>query len=123
MDKGFENMAYGLLGLPHAGYKNPEEAVGRLDSIGIKLIVTEIETNKEVNYGVQINNTTLEIEALPNLKVDVVGYSAMYEALENSNKVLEFIRDKSGFEDGSIGKLQCDRAIAVNRQALAEGRS
>ena len=27
MDKGFENMAYGLLGLPHAGYKNPEEAV------------------------------------------------------------------------------------------------
>ena len=46
--------------------------VNRLKGTGIKLRVTEIDTGKEVNYGVQLNNTTLEIEALPNLKVEII---------------------------------------------------
>ena len=46
--------------------------VKRLSGTGIKLRVTEKDTGKEVNYGVQLNNTTLEIEALPNLKVEII---------------------------------------------------
>ena len=46
--------------------------IKRLQGTGIKLKVTEIDTGKEVNYGVQLNNTTLEIEALPNLKVEII---------------------------------------------------
>ena len=45
--------------------------VNRLTGTGIKLKVTERDTGKEVNYGVQLNNTTLEIEALPNLIVEI----------------------------------------------------
>ena len=48
-----------------------QEHVGRLIGTGIKLKITEIDTGKEVNYGVQLNNTTLEIEALPNLSVEI----------------------------------------------------
>ncbi len=55
--------------------------VGRLRGTGIKLQVTD-ESGQHVNYGAQLNNTTLEIEALPNLQVEVRGYRAMYEALE-----------------------------------------
>ena len=46
--------------------------IGQLKGTGIKLKVTERDTGKEVNYGVQLNNTTLEIEALPNLKVEIM---------------------------------------------------
>ena len=49
-----------------------QEHVGRLIGTGIKLKITEKDTGKEVNYGVQFNNTTLEIEALPNLKVEIM---------------------------------------------------
>lgn len=49
----------------------PTKPVGRLLGTGIKLKVTEKATGKSVNYGVQLNNTTLEIEALPDLKVEV----------------------------------------------------
>lgn len=45
--------------------------VGRLKGTGIRLKVVEKVTGKLVNYGVQLNNTTLEIEALPNLEVTV----------------------------------------------------
>ena len=45
--------------------------IGHLKGTGIKLKVTEKDTGKEVNYGVQLNNTTLEIEALPNLLVRI----------------------------------------------------
>jgi len=48
----------------------PDIKCGRLMSTGIKLKVVD-ETGKEVNYGVQLNNTTLEIEALPNLIVSI----------------------------------------------------
>ena len=61
-----------------------EESVGRLKGTGIKLKVTN-KLGKSVNYGVQLNNTTLEIEALPKLRVEVVGFvgfMAMYEALK-----------------------------------------
>ena len=47
--------------------------VGRLSGTGIKLKVTDRKTGLSVNYGIQLNNTTLEIEALPNLKVEVEG--------------------------------------------------
>ena len=50
----------------------PQVSVGKMVASGIKLIVTEKETNKQVNYGVQLNNTILEIEALPNLKVEII---------------------------------------------------
>ncbi len=45
--------------------------IGRLMGIGIKLKVVDRITGKRVNYGVQLNNTTLEIEALPNLIVTI----------------------------------------------------
>jgi len=49
--------------------------VGRLVGTGIKLKVIDKNTGKSVNYGVQLNNTTLEIEALSNLKITVIGFS------------------------------------------------
>ena len=57
-----------------------DRPISRLNGTGIKLTVTDKETGEAVNYGVQLNNTTLEIEALPNLKVEVLGYTDMYEA-------------------------------------------
>ena len=49
----------------------PTLKAGRLLGTGIKLKVTDKETGLCVNYGVQLNNTTLEIEALPNLNVEI----------------------------------------------------
>lgn len=49
--------------------------IGKPTRTGIRLKVTNIDTGKEVNYGVQLNNTTLEIEALPNLKVEILSKS------------------------------------------------
>lgn len=46
--------------------------IGRLIGTGIKLSVVDKTTGKPVNYGVQLNNTTLEIEALPNLVVEII---------------------------------------------------
>jgi len=48
--------------------------VGRLKGTGIKLLVINKDTGESVIYGVQLNNTTLEIEALPNLMVKVVSH-------------------------------------------------
>ena len=45
--------------------------VGKLKGTGIKLMVIDRDTGESVNYGIQLNNTTLEIEALPNLIVTV----------------------------------------------------
>lgn len=45
--------------------------VKRLTGTGIKLRVIDRDTGERVNYGVQLNNTTLEIEALPNLIVTI----------------------------------------------------
>ncbi len=45
--------------------------IGKLSGTGLKLRVTDKKTGQSVNYGVQLNNTTLEIEALPNLKVEI----------------------------------------------------
>lgn len=66
--------------------------IKRLASTGIKLLVTDKVTNERVNYGIQLNNTTLEIEALPNLKVEVQGYSELYEALKEITELAP--RDK-----------------------------
>jgi len=68
--------------MANARTKTPQEPVGRLSSAGIRLRVTD-EAGQSVHYGVQLNNTTLEIEALPNLKVEVVGYQEMYEVLKS----------------------------------------
>ena len=38
---------------------------------GIKLKVVDRKTGREVNCGVQLNNTTLEIEALPDVIVSI----------------------------------------------------
>ena len=46
---------------------------GRLTGTGIKLKVIDRDTGESINYGVQLNNTTLEIEALPNLRVTIIG--------------------------------------------------
>ncbi len=50
---------------------DPSIRIGRLVKTGIRLKVIEKETGRQVNYGVQLNNTTLEIEALSNLIVTV----------------------------------------------------
>ena len=55
--------------------------VNRLKGTGIKLLVTEKRTGEVVNYGIQLNNTTLEIEALPDLNVEIEGYKEMAELL------------------------------------------
>ena len=49
----------------------PTSPVGRLKGTGIKLKVVNMATGELVNYGIQLNNTTLEIEALPGLEVTV----------------------------------------------------
>lgn len=59
--------------------------VGRLKSTGIKLKVIDKVTGKRVNYGVQLNNTTLEIEALPNLIV-TIGYDREQEVSPKSKE-------------------------------------
>ena len=55
--------------------------VNRLKGTGIKLLVTEKRTGEAVNYGIQLNNTTLEIEALPDLNVEIEGYKEMAETI------------------------------------------
>ena len=64
------------------------EPVKRLLGTGIKLLAVDDTTGQSVNFGVQLNNTTLEIEALPNLNVEVIGYSDMYEALKEGRDFL-----------------------------------
>ena len=44
--------------------------------------MSDKESNLNQVYNHELNNTTLEIEALPGLNVTVVGYSDMYEALK-----------------------------------------
>ena len=77
--------------------------VGRLQGTGIRLAVTD-EDGKAVNYGVQLNNTILEIEALPNLKVAVKGYTEMYEALKIitpwAKKWIKYLRKNIGSGQG-----------------------
>lgn len=46
-------------------------SVNRLLGTGIRLKVIDRDTGESVNYGIQLNNTTLEIEALPNLRVTI----------------------------------------------------
>ena len=46
--------------------------LGRLIGTGIKLKAVDKTTGEEVYTGVQLNNTTMEIEALPNLIVTIV---------------------------------------------------
>ena len=48
----------------------PDVKTGKMVGTGIKLRVTN-DMGERVNYGVQLNNTTLEIEALPDLTVKV----------------------------------------------------
>ena len=55
-----------------AKMNRPTKPVSRLQGTGIKLIVTDKQTGKATNSGVQLNNTTLEIEALPNLRVEIL---------------------------------------------------
>jgi len=62
-----------MTGMPDAPFKRPDKPVGRLIGTGIKLRVVNKNTGESVNYGVQLNNTTLEIEALPNLIVEVIA--------------------------------------------------
>jgi len=60
-----------MAGMQDAKMERQKVPIGRLRGTGIKLKVVERETGKRVNYGVQLNNTTLEIEALPNLEVTI----------------------------------------------------
>ena len=85
---------------------------GRPNGTGIRLKVVDKNTGEQANYGygVQFNNTTSEIEALPNLRVTVEGWDArevvtkeLYEALkelinflthdglDTNNRLLPFI--------------------------------
>ena len=71
------------------------------------------DAERTIRQQQKYDKALAEIERLQSINRE------MYEALRNANKVLEFIRDKSGFPDGSIGKLECNKAIAVNNQTLA----
>ncbi len=59
------------MGMQDAPMERPLNPVSRLKGTGIKLKVVEKLTGESVNYGVQLNNSTLEIEALPTLIVTV----------------------------------------------------
>ena len=48
------------------------QPLGRLVGTGIKLKAVDKNTGEEVYTGIQLNNTTMEIEALPNLNVEVI---------------------------------------------------
>ena len=52
---------------------SPQKPIGKLRGTGIILRVINKDTGERVNYGVQLNNTTLEIEALPNLNVSLAS--------------------------------------------------
>ena len=56
--------------------------LGDMSKSGIKFKLFERDTGKEVHWGVQLNNTTQEIETLPNLRIEINGYSELYEALK-----------------------------------------
>ena len=60
------------MGMKDAPMEREHKSIGKLVGTGIKLRVVNKNTGKCVNYGVQLNNTTLEIEALPNLVVEVI---------------------------------------------------
>ena len=90
------------------------DPVKRLAGTGIKLLAVDKATGQPVNYGVQLNNTTLEIEALPNLKVEVIGFSAMYGALKLYQK----------HQEGTSGHYCWQCAEAINKALLkADGKS
>lgn len=87
------------------------QPLSRLKGTGVKLSVTEKDTGKPVNYGVQLNNTTLEIEALPNLKVEVAGYSEMLEALKLALSRLQIV-DKYTLKHKSQAQIICGNVLA-----------
>ncbi|KKN70412.1 hypothetical protein LCGC14_0431070 [marine sediment metagenome] len=57
------------IGMASAPMGRQHIPVGRIKGTGIRLKVVDRKTGKQVNYGVQFNNTTSEIEALPDLIV------------------------------------------------------
>lgn len=59
-------------GMQDAPMERQSAPVGRLKGTGIKLKVVNRRTGETINYGVQLNNTTLEIEALPELEVSII---------------------------------------------------
>lgn len=61
--------------------------VARLKGTGLFLEVTDAEGNP-VDSGVQLNITTMEIEAVPSFTVNIKGYRDMYEKLGKVSKWL-----------------------------------
>ncbi len=90
--------------------------VGRLKGTGIKLVVTD-QTGANVNYGVQLNNTTLEIEAISTLKVEVVGFKDMYEALKIADTV---IHNAIRYEPAGEYRKQLQQYLIQIREAKAK---
>lgn len=76
----------------------PTAPIGRLKGTGIKLKVIDKNTKLPVNYGVQLNNTTLEIEALSNLEVTIENANTqnspqISKLLDELEKNIDLIQD------------------------------
>lgn len=97
------------MGKEMAGAYKPKNLapMGHMVKTGIKLEVVERNTGKPVNYGVQLNNTTLEIEALPNLKVEIVGIGEMRELIQY------IVEHKETISYSQIQRIIVERAKAI----------
>jgi len=58
-------------------------------------------------------------EFIANAKLIAVA-PAMYEALQNSNKVFKFLKEKLPLSDTSIGGMQINNALFLNEKVLAQ---
>ena len=52
---------------------DPDLRIGSMVKTGIRLKATDKRTGKPASSGVQLNNSTLEIEAAPGIKVEVIS--------------------------------------------------
>ncbi len=62
---------------------------GPLVPTGIKLKATVISTGKATTSGFQLDNGRMEIMAAPDIKVEVIGFSEMYEEIKANREWLE----------------------------------
>jgi hypothetical protein len=94
---------------------DPNLRIGSMKPSGIKLKATIISTRKPASSGVQLNNTTMEIEVAPDIKVEVVG---SVKACKYHDRLVEALRLMVEVRNG--GKLLTNQRKAEIDNILSE---
>jgi len=81
---------------------DPNLKIGSMIKTGIHLKATDRKTGKPASSGVQLNNTTMEIESIPEVMVEIVFpdiNDAQHPARQKAIAILEAISEQYGNED------------------------